>query len=57
MKWIRLFWTRVRCECPTKVDLGMDGEAHAVMVSNSAKDSESEEDHPHGAVAGGDCGY
>ena len=35
----------------------MNGETHAEMVSDSSKGGESAEDHPHGAAAGGDCGY
>lgn len=44
-------------ELPTKANLGMDGETRNEMVSNLAKNVQSAEDHPHGAAAGGNCGY
>lgn len=51
------FGPGVRCECPTKIDLGVNGETCAAMVSDSSKDGESAEDHPYGVAIGGDRGY
>ncbi len=57
MKWIRSSWTGVRCECHTKANLGTNGKTYVAMVSDSAKDGESPENHTHGAPVGVDRGY
>jgi len=34
-----------------------NGETHAAMVFNLAKDGKSAENNTHGAIAGNNCGY
>ncbi len=48
------FGPGVKCECPTKADLGENGEICTAIVSDFAKDGESAEHYAHGAATGGD---
>lgn len=44
------FGSRVRCECSVETDMRKDGETCAAVVSDSAPDGESIENHPYGTI-------